>query len=96
MTQITRRDLGVLAVSALATSVTLSKPMLAAGPARVVIIGGGAGGAAVATRLKAADPALDVTVIEPKAEYTTCYYSNLFLGGFRTFQAITFNYEGMK
>ncbi len=96
MTQITRRDLGVLAVSALATSVTLSKPMLAAGPARVVIIGGGAGGAAVATRLKAADPALDVTVIEPKAEYTTCFYSNLFLGGFRTFQSITFNYEGMK
>ena len=70
--------------------------LTSAGSAKVVIIGGGPGGAAVANRLKSADAALDVTLIEPKDKYTTCFYSNLYLGGFRSFRSITHDYEGVK
>jgi NADPH-dependent 2,4-dienoyl-CoA reductase/sulfur reductase-like enzyme len=54
------------------------------------------GGAAVANRLRSADPGLSVTLVEPKDKYTTCFYSNLYLGGFRSFKSITFDYEGVK
>ncbi|MFT3730931.1 MAG: NAD(P)/FAD-dependent oxidoreductase [Hyphomicrobium sp.] len=97
MTGITRRDFNVLAAGAsLAAISELSRPALAAGTAKVVIIGGGPGGAAVANRLKTADASLDVTLIEPKVKYTTCFYSNLYLGGFRSFKSITHDYEGVK
>ncbi|MBS0233650.1 MAG: NAD(P)/FAD-dependent oxidoreductase [Proteobacteria bacterium] len=97
MTGITRREFNLLAAGvSLASMSELPRPALAAGPAKVVIIGGGPGGAAVANRLKSADASLDVTLIEPKVKYTTCFYSNLYLGGFRSFQSITHDYEGVK
>jgi len=97
MTAITRRAFNVLAAGAsLATVSELSRPALAAGPAKIVIIGGGPGGAAVASRLKSADASLDITLVEPKVKYTTCFYSNLYLGGFRSFKSITHDYEGVK
>ena len=37
-----------------------------------------------------------MTLIEPKDKYTTCFYSNLYLGGFRSFKSITHDYEGVK
>ncbi len=97
MTGITRREFNALAAGAGLVAVSeLPRPALAAGSAKVVIIGGGPGGAAVANRLKTADAALDVTLIEPKVKYTTCFYSNLYLGGFRSFKSITHDYEGVK
>ena len=97
MTEITRRDFTLLAVGAsLAAASELPQPALAAGPAKVVIIGGGPGGAAVANRLKSADATLDITLIEPKEKYTTCFYSNLYIGGFRSFKSITHDYDGVK
>jgi sulfide dehydrogenase [flavocytochrome c] flavoprotein chain len=98
MTEITRRRFAVLAAGAgfVGTSPLFPRFALAEGPAKIVIIGGGPGGATVANRLKAANPALDVTLVEPKEKYTTCFYSNLYLGGFRSFQSITHDYEGVK
>lgn len=98
MTTITRREFGFLAASAgaIASATGLPRPAIAAGPAKIVIIGGGAGGAAAANRLKSADPGLDITLVEPKEKYTTCFYSNLYIGGFRSFRSITFDYEGVK
>ena len=98
MSKITRREFALLAAgaSAIAATTELSRPALSAGPAKVVIIGGGPGGAAVANRLRSADPSLSVTLVEPKDKYTTCFYSNLYLGGFRSFKSITFDYEGVK
>ena len=94
--RINRRDFtagaGLIAVSA----AVLTRPALAQGAAKVVIIGGGPGGATVANKIKTADPAIDVTLIEPKEAYTTCFYSNLFIGGFRSFASITHTYEGLK
>ncbi len=98
MHTITRRHFGALAAGAgaLGTATLFTRAGLAEGPAKIVIVGGGPGGATVANRLKAADPALDVTLVEPKVSYTTCVYSNLYLGGFRSFQSITHDYEGIK
>ncbi|MFN0219503.1 MAG: FAD-dependent oxidoreductase [Hyphomicrobium sp.] len=95
MTEISRRQLGLLAAGAILSGDNVFRPAIAAGPAKIVIIGGGPGGATAAARLKAADASLDVTLVEPKTQYTTCFYSNLYLGGFRSFQSITFNYEGV-
>ena len=98
MARITRRDFNKLAYGAGVVTAAgfLARPALAEGPAKIVIIGGGPGGATVANRLIAANPALDITLIEPKENYTTCFYSNLFIGGFRTFQSITHTYDGVK
>ena len=57
---------------------TLSAPM-AFGQAkpRVVVIGGGAGGATAARYIaKDSDGAIDVTLIEPQRRYYTCFFSN--------------------
>lgn len=80
----------------LALSLVLARPALAQGAAKVVVIGGGPGGATAANQLKTLDPGLDVTLIEPKEAFTTCFYSNLFIGGFRSFQSITHTYDGLK
>jgi sulfide dehydrogenase [flavocytochrome c] flavoprotein chain len=98
MAEITRRRFAALTAGMGLTGLSplLTRVALAEGPAKIVIIGGGPGGATVANRLKAANPALDVTLVEPKEKYTTCFYSNLYLGGFRSFQSITHDYEGVK
>ena len=62
---------------------------------RVVVIGGGAGGGTVAKYVKKDAPDLDVTLIEANPQYTTCFYSNLYLGGLRDFDSITHGYDGM-
>lgn len=67
----------------------------AAGRARVVIIGGGPGGATVAVTLKRTAPDVDVTLIEPQRHYTSCFYSNHFIGGFMPFDRITHTYAGL-
>jgi len=96
MTKVTRREFSLMAAGAVAASSGLSRPALAAGPAKIVIIGGGPGGAAVANRLRTAAPDLAITLVEPKEKYTTCFYSNLYIGGFRSFRSITFDYEGVR
>jgi sulfide dehydrogenase [flavocytochrome c] flavoprotein subunit len=98
MSKITRREFALIAAgaSAAAAASDLIRPAYGAGPAKIVIVGGGPGGASVASRLKAADASLDVTLIEPKDKYTTCFYSNLYIGGFRSFNSITHDYEGVK
>lgn len=82
---------------ALAGAVLAAAPvasMVSAQPARrrVVVIGGGFGGATAARNLRLADPALDVTMIEPKSEFQTCPFSNYVLAGFKTMADITHGY----
>lgn len=75
----------------------LSAPMLHAaahgGMPRVVIVGGGAGGATVARYLgKDAADKIDVTLIEPTRTYYTCFFSNLYLGGFWDYDKLGHSY----
>jgi len=74
-----------LAMTGMATGTALlPAPMvMAQARPRVVVIGGGTGGATVARYLaKDSEGALDVLLIEPTRRYYTCYFSNLYLGGF--------------
>jgi sulfide dehydrogenase [flavocytochrome c] flavoprotein chain len=57
------------------------------------VIGGGVGGATVAKYLAASATMIDVTLIEPKLRYTTCFFSNLYLAGLRSLESLTHGYE---
>jgi sulfide dehydrogenase [flavocytochrome c] flavoprotein chain len=61
--------------------------------ARVVVIGGGVGGATVAKYLAASATMIEVTLIEPKPRYTTCFFSSLYLAGLRSLESLTHGYE---
>ncbi len=79
---------------AAAGAATLSAPA-ALGQARpkVVVIGGGAGGGTCARYLaKDAAGQIDVTLIEPSRDYYTCFFSNLYLGGFRSLESLRHSY----
>ena len=82
---------------ALATGVTLAAPGLAhaAAGGKVVVVGGGVAGATTARYLKLGNPDIDVTVIEPKASYHTCFMSNEVIGGERTLSQIEQTYDGL-
>ena len=61
---------------------------------RVVVIGGGAGGATAARYLaKDGQGALEVTLVEADPVYTTCFFSNLYIGGFRDFESLQHGYD---
>jgi sulfide dehydrogenase [flavocytochrome c] flavoprotein chain len=99
MIQVTRRQLGHLFGGASATILgagSFGTFAIAQGAAKVVIVGGGAGGASVAHALKLGEPKLDVTLIEVSPRFTTCFFSNLYLGGFRSFESITHNWDGLR
>lgn len=61
--------------------------------ARVVVIGGGAGGAILARTLARSGAGLNITLIEPKTRYTTCFFSNRYITGLQDFDSITHGYE---
>ena len=64
--------------------------------AKVVVVGGGFGGATCAKYLKRFDSNIEVTLVEPKRQYTTCPGSNWVLGGLRTMDAITHSYTALN
>ncbi len=60
---------------------------------RVVVIGGGPGGATVARYIaKDSDGAIDVTLVEPTRRYYTCFFSNLYIGGFKAIEELGHGY----
>ncbi|ADZ71126.1 NAD(P)/FAD-dependent oxidoreductase [Polymorphum gilvum] len=90
---LTRRTFGLLAG---ASAATLAMPYYARaqGAPRVVVIGGGAGGATAARYIaKDAGDAINVTLIEANPQYVTCFFSNLYIGDFRSFDSITHGYD---
>lgn len=62
---------------------------------RVVIVGGGFGGATAARYIKRFNPSVDVTLIEPSKTFYTCPFSNLVLGGLRTMAHIAHSYDNL-
>jgi sulfide dehydrogenase [flavocytochrome c] flavoprotein chain len=90
--QMTRRNV-VGGIAASAASLTLPCPAIARSAARVVVIGGGFGGASCARALKRIDPKLEVTLIEPNRIFTACPFSNEVIAGLREIEAQQFSYE---
>ena len=95
MTRLTRRRFSTL-VGASAAGVaagSLAAPaVLSAAKSRLVVIGGGPAGATTARYVAKASKDVAVTLIEPKHHFTTCFFSNLYLGGFRSLESITHGY----
>lgn len=86
------------AVSAVAGASILRIPQArAAGKAkaRVVVIGGGYGGASAARYLRLLDPGIDVTLIERGRVYTSCPLSNEVLSGSREIKSLQAGYDGL-
>ncbi len=95
---VTRRDLLKLgaagaAISSLSACATLgaSKNL-----GRVVVVGGGYGGATAAKYLRMwSEGQIDVTLVEPSEAFVSCPISNLVLGGSKTLADITIPYSGL-
>ncbi len=98
MNTFTRRDF--LKLTGFATGATLlGNAGIATGQAKgakVVVIGGGFGGATAAKYVRWFDPSIEVTLIEPKQHYVTCPGSNWVIGGLKQMTDITRNYEALK
>ncbi len=62
---------------------------------RVVVVGGGFGGATVARCIRATDPRIAVTLVESNAGYVSCPYSNEVVAGLRELDAQRFGYAGL-
>lgn len=73
----------------------VEKPARGATQGKVVVIGGGAGGATAAKYIRKADPSIEVTLIEPKEYYYACFMSNEVLAGERAMQSLKFGYDGL-
>jgi sulfide dehydrogenase [flavocytochrome c] flavoprotein subunit len=88
----TRRNV-VRGIAATAASLALPCPSHAQSAARVVVIGGGFGGAACARALRRIDSKLQVTLIEANRTFTACPFSNEVIAGLRDIEAQQFGYD---
>jgi NADPH-dependent 2,4-dienoyl-CoA reductase/sulfur reductase-like enzyme len=90
--RLTRRTfLGLASAAALCPAPARAQ---AAGP-RVVVVGGGFGGASCARALRQVAPRLAVTLVEASATFTACPFSNAVIGGLRELSAQQFTYARM-
>ena len=64
--------------------------------ARVVVIGGGFGGATAAKYIRQWDPSIDVVLVERDAGFVSCPISNLVLGGFASMQDISHGQDSLR
>jgi sulfide dehydrogenase [flavocytochrome c] flavoprotein chain len=62
---------------------------------RVVVVGGGYGGATVAKYIKLWAPHINVTLVERNTEFISCPISNLVLGGTQSMKDITVSYDAL-
>ena len=67
-----------------------------AGAARVVVVGGGYGGATAAKYVKMWAPEIDVVLIERDAHFISCPVSNLVLAGNTTMEEITLSRDTLR
>lgn len=99
MSKFTRRDFikvaGVATASGLGTLV-LPFGALAKARSKVVIIGGGYGGATCAKYIRKLAPGIDVTLVEQNKKFVTCPFSNTVIGGMKRIEDITHSYDKLK
>jgi sulfide dehydrogenase [flavocytochrome c] flavoprotein chain len=88
----TRRDV-VRGLAAIASSLAFPCPSFAQSSARVIVIGGGFGGASCARALRKIDSNLLITLVEPNRTFSACPFSNEVIAGLRDIEAQRFGYE---
>jgi NADPH-dependent 2,4-dienoyl-CoA reductase/sulfur reductase-like enzyme len=88
----TRRNV-VGGIAASAASFSFPSPSRAQSAARIVVIGGGFGGASCARALRKIDAKFQVTLIEPVRTFVACPFSNEVIAGLREIEAQQFSYE---
>jgi sulfide dehydrogenase [flavocytochrome c] flavoprotein subunit len=97
MANVSRREFLRASGTSLAILATGGFPSFAAESKRkVVVIGGGWGGATAAKYLRLTDPSIDVTLLEPNKEFVSCPFSNLVLAGIESLKNLTMNYNGLR
>lgn len=82
--------------AALLAPLAAPRPSHAQAQARLVVIGGGFGGASAASFARRHFPWLEVTLVEPRTRFVTCPYGNLVIGGARRIEDITHGYDGLR
>ena len=92
MTPLNRRK----ALLALSSLLLTPQTIFAKTKAKIVIIGGGFGGASAALALKLLMPKADIKLIEPNKTYYACPFSNFVISNVRDMQAQAFGYAGLK
>jgi len=98
MTAFSRREFLKLAGVSSSLGVLGLTPLAARGQApkaRVVVVGGGYGGAIAAKYLRMADQNLKVTLIEKNKSFISCPLSNEVLSGERGLESLTFGYDAL-
>ena len=88
----TRRNV-VRGFAVSAASIAFPCPSRAQSAARVIVIGGGFGGASCARALRRIDPKLQVTLIEPNRTFIACPFSNEVIAGLRGIEMQQFGYD---
>ena len=88
-----RRDFLKTAVAG-ASAAVLPLPAIAQGAGgRVVVVGGGFGGATCARFIRRIDPRIAVTLVEASPTFIACPFSNLVIVGLRDLKAQEFRYD---
>jgi sulfide dehydrogenase [flavocytochrome c] flavoprotein subunit len=88
-----RRDFLKTAVAG-ASAAVLPLPAIAQGAGgRVVVVGGGFGGATCSRFIRRIDPRIAVTLVEASPTFTACPFSNLVIVGLRELKAQEFGYD---
>jgi sulfide dehydrogenase [flavocytochrome c] flavoprotein subunit len=83
-------------LGAIAATASFPAPVTAQAKPKLVVIGGGPAGATIAKYVaRDASGAIEVTLVEPLHQFTTCFHSNLYLGGFRSWDSITHSYDAL-
>ncbi|WP_334415236.1 MULTISPECIES: FCSD flavin-binding domain-containing protein [unclassified Bradyrhizobium] len=88
-----RRKFCSASAAAAVTALASPLPALAQSAARIVVIGGGFGGASCARALKQIDPKLQVTLVEPNRTFIACPFSNNVVAGLRSIEQQKFGYD---
>src|SRR6201997_5677881 len=82
------------AAASAATLVPIARPAVAQGAGgRVVVVGGGFGGATCARFIKRIDPRITVTLVEANPTFIACPFSNGVIAGLRDLKAQEFGYD---
>ncbi|RYE34575.1 MAG: NAD(P)/FAD-dependent oxidoreductase [Hyphomicrobiales bacterium] len=92
----TRRDLVAGSGAVLAAAALGMPAVLGQAKARVVVVGGGPGGATAAKYIaRDGGGAIAVKLIDEHEVYQSCFHSNLYVGGFKSYEQLLHRYDAL-